>query len=94
MELGRIILLISDGLDIYPKALEELINEGYIKIEHLSCEFHLKRNINRKRKQLETTEDPKERKRLRTLIKRDENTLKQQKEARERWKKELFQLNH
>jgi transposase-like protein len=86
--LWRVRRLISDGLDIYPKALEELINQGYIKIEHLSCEFHLKRNINRKRKQLETTEDPKERKRLRTLIKRDENTLKQQKEARERWKKE------
>ena len=37
---------------------------------------------------MEATEDSEERKRLRALIKRDENILKQQKEAREKWKKE------
>lgn len=84
--LWRVSRLISDGLDIYPKALEELINERHTKIGHLFCEFHLKRNISKKKKQLETTDDSKERKRLRTLIKRDENILEQQAEVREKWK--------
>ena len=44
--------------------------------------------INRKRKQLEISDDPYERRSLRTFIKKDENILKQQKEAREKWKKE------
>lgn len=78
---SRLDAVISDGAEFYPMAIGVLDH----RVKHMNCEFHMKRNMGRLQRELEEATEPKEKRRLRWLLKEYEKKLELQAKDRGEW---------